>query len=262
MRFVSLSPPARHFALVCATLVIASCSSGSGSRSSQGDDRASEPFAIETVSVIEGATWQINRAIEIAFNHRVDASSVNANTIYIADVSGASAVGDYEVFGRTVRFQPACPTEDDFSDAGLLPGTDYTLHVLGSTTGGVTVRDERGEGLEVGRVVAFSTPDSSDPLALFLDTVPGPPSVVLRPQGNTDEDFPGVRLAASETTSATTGWATSFAARRWSAWTAKPAAAAVRTAPAPSPKPSVPRAARSDPIHSRILSTTTTSSVR
>ncbi|MCP3916944.1 MAG: Ig-like domain-containing protein [bacterium] len=199
MRLTPFKSSAGQAAILCAAILIAGCSSGSGSRSSQGNSSEDQPFAIEGISVIEGASWQINRAIDITFNHRVDASSVNANTINIVDDTGLGAMGDYEVFGKTVRFQPACPTEDDFSDAGLRPGTAYVLHVLGSTVGGVTVRDESGEGLELGRVVNFTTPDSADPLALFLDTVPGPPSVVLRPQGNTDTDYPGVRLEIEST---------------------------------------------------------------
>ncbi|MEE8469039.1 MAG: hypothetical protein V3T22_11310, partial [Planctomycetota bacterium] len=92
-----------------------------------------------------------------------------------------------------VRFQPACPTQEDNSDAGLAPFSDYKLTVLGSTVGGLTVRSTAGDVLGKGRAVNFHTPNSNDPLVLFLDTVPGPPAVRIRGVGG----LAGDELAAT-----------------------------------------------------------------
>lgn len=190
---LQLPPTSKACVAACiAGLVAASCS-GSGSSSSSD----SADFNVENISVTAGATWKINRPIDIRFNDDVDFSTVSLNTISIKDENGLTATGVFtqpsgptgEINPRIVRFQPACPTQDDFSDAGLLPGgIEYTLLVLGSTTGGVTVQSTDGGGLEVGKSVSFITPIGDDPTNLFIDTVPGPPRFRVRGTGGVSFD--------------------------------------------------------------------------
>jgi len=170
--------------------VAAACSSGGSSSTtpSSGSD-----LQVTNVSVLNGSVWKINRAIDITFDQAVDMSSVNLNTIQILDGTGVSATGQFlqpldlagNVRTSVVRFQPNCPTEDDFSDSGLKINTSYVLRIVGAndSPSGITVRSATGGSLQAGHVVSFSTPNSTLPETLFLDTVPGPPAVRVRGLG-------------------------------------------------------------------------------
>ncbi|MFT5050405.1 MAG: hypothetical protein ACI8QZ_001807 [Chlamydiales bacterium] len=158
------------------------CSGGSGTGG--GTD-----FQIVEISVQPNQEWQINRPIEVGFSADVDFSTVNLNTIRIGDTAGRSATGlftlalnaDGSTDTKRVRFQPACPTLSDNSDAGLLPGgVIYTLSVAGAGADGLSVRATDGTPLENGRAVTFTTPDSPISQLIFQDPVPGPPAVRLR----------------------------------------------------------------------------------
>ncbi len=167
----------------------AACSSGSGPSSS-----SDEPdLTVDDISVSPMATWKLNRPIDIHFNKPIDFDSVNFNTIHIATLAGTSATGVFALVDpQTVQFQPSCPTLPDSSDAGLQPGgIQYRLQVLGTHGGGVTVLALDGEPLEAGISVDFLTPDSSDPQALFLDVVPGPPAPRIRGRSGVPLDAEG-----------------------------------------------------------------------
>jgi hypothetical protein len=160
--------------LSCAAgVLVAACGSG-GSGSTE--------FAIIQISVPHNGTWQINRPMFFTFTDDVDFSSVNLNTINIAQTGGAPASGEFFMVDPvTVGFQPRCPTTDDFSDSGLLPGgVPYTIRIPGSTSGGLTVRSESGGRLTDSQTVNFSTPNSSEPSVIFIDTRIGPPIPVIR----------------------------------------------------------------------------------
>ncbi|NOT30205.1 MAG: hypothetical protein HOP15_07140 [Planctomycetes bacterium] len=151
-------------------------------------------FELLSISVPEGAVWQINREIVFLFSEAVDFSSVGLNTISIQSSGGMPATGSF--FLRhpfTLVFQPTCPTRDDFSDAGLQPGgVSYMIRVVGRDSGATnTVRSLDGDFLEHTHVRHFSTPASSQPAIVFFDRVPGPPRPVLRHQvirHSTDDD--------------------------------------------------------------------------
>ena len=180
-----------------AALLSSGCSSGTAKVIGPAGDK----FAVVSINVISGSQWQINRAINITFNHDVDLSTVNFNSINLVNAQGKGATGVFSqpidatgnVNRRVVRFQPKCPTKVDFSDAGLLPNNEYRLTVKGSLTGGTAVADTAGKALEVGAVVEFNTPDSDDALVLFVDTTAGPPVVVVRGL-NDDPSLPSSSL--------------------------------------------------------------------
>ena len=67
-------------ALLLAGLV-SGCSGGSGASSAQTES----DFAIESINVLSGQEWKINRPIDITFNEDVDFSTVSFNTIRIVD---------------------------------------------------------------------------------------------------------------------------------------------------------------------------------
>lgn len=160
--------------LVCALGILAAACGGGGGGSSE--------FALIEVSVPHNGTWQINRPMHFEFTDDVDFSTVNLNTINITQAGGAPAAGEFfEVDSVTVGFQPRCPTTDDYSDSGLLPGgVQYTIRIPGSTSGGLTVRSESGARLTESQTINFSTPNSTDASVIFLDTQIGPPNPVIR----------------------------------------------------------------------------------
>lgn len=104
----------------------------------------------------------LNRPIDVLFSAEVDFDSVSQNTIHIASSSGLAAMGSFSLLA-------------DGSDAGLKKGgVAYELNVLGSLSGGITVRSTEGAALHTARSVHFRTPDTEDEGALYLDMVPGP----------------------------------------------------------------------------------------
>ncbi|MFN0008559.1 MAG: hypothetical protein ACKVXR_11705 [Planctomycetota bacterium] len=169
-----LRPLAPFSVLACLTGLLAAACGGGGSGSSE--------FAIIEISVPHNGTWQVNRPMTFEFTSEVDFSTVNLNTINIAQAGGAPASGEFfEVDPFTVGFQPRCPTTDDFSDSGLIPGgVAYTIRIPGSTSGGMTVRSESGARLTESQTVDFSTPNSSEASVIFLDAQIGPPIPVIR----------------------------------------------------------------------------------
>jgi hypothetical protein len=154
------------------------------------DSGSGTTLAVTGISVSQNEVWKINRPIDITFTEAYDFSTVSLNTINLMTLAGAPALGTFiQVDSRTLRFQPACPTLSDFSDAGLTPGgVGYRLIIVGSDNNdAATVMSLSGETLAPGQSVIFSTPLGEDAVDLFLDTVAGPPVVVIRPEGSTLE---------------------------------------------------------------------------
>jgi len=160
-------------AVVCAATFSACSGGGSGGGSASG---GSSSFRFVETNLNQNQPWQINRAMVFEFSKPVDFSSVNLNTISVARVGGAPASGSFSLSDpNTVVFQPTCPTEDNFTDAGLQPGgLRYIVNLVSSTTGGATVRSVDGDSLSLGLTVEIVTPDS-DNLAVLFDDVQGTP---------------------------------------------------------------------------------------
>ena len=162
-----------------AALLFAGCSGGSASDSST--------LTVTAVNVVEGAIWRINRPIRVSFNQPIDFASVTLNSFNIRRPNGAPATGEFytEDGGRTIVFQPKCPTRDDLSDAGLQAGTDplnndaaysYELNLIGvDKDSTLPIRGRNGVALATSQTRRFTTPVSTNPLNLYLDTKVGPP---------------------------------------------------------------------------------------
>ena len=158
-------------------------------------------FDVESTNVRNGGRWQLNQRLRVRFTEDVDFSSVNTNTIAIRQFSGSPAVGEYFLENaRTVVFQPRCPLEPDLSDVGLEGGgVFYGLHIPGiDTTSGPTVRSTSGAPLCTTVKGSFRTPKSPEPGRLFLDTVAGPPSAVVRAVGSTELDATHVLIRGAK----------------------------------------------------------------
>ena len=175
---LSLSPLSVP-ALLCAALM-AGCSGSDGGSS------GSTSMDLLAINVEDGATWQINRAIEFEFSSPIDFDTVNPNTIEISQVNGQGTVGEFymdQSNPNKIYWQPVCPTEADYSDAGLLPSTQYRIFVRGANTSPLTLTATTGEQLGEGRTINFETKNAGDLAELFFDGVPGPPVPLVRPPG-------------------------------------------------------------------------------
>lgn len=186
------------FVALAAAASLTACSGGGGGSgsSSQGG------FQVVSISVPEGDTWEINRAIVFEFNQPVNFASVSLNTIRITDLSGTSVSGEFTLLdplpagdGKFVQFQPTCPIEGDYSDAGLQPGAiPYTIRVMGEDSGvSLTLLSKAGKPLVNSQTRNFKTPNSTDPAVVFFDAVVGPPSPVLHTPASAATD-PGTYL--------------------------------------------------------------------
>jgi len=156
--------------------------------SESGGQYGSNSLTLDSISVTEGQTWQINRPIQFMFSEPIDFDTVNPNTINISQTSGEGTVGEYyvdESDPRRLYWQPVCPTEADYSDAGLLPDSEYTIFVRGADTSSVTVTTEDGRQLSSARTVDFQTSIAGDLSVLFFDTQEGPPIPLVRAPGET-----------------------------------------------------------------------------
>jgi hypothetical protein len=184
MRFTDCVSPKNLVLAVALGIATVGCTGGgssSGGGGGAGGASSTDDFAVQSISVVTGAIWEVNRPIDITFTQDLDFATVSLNTITIASASGLPATGTFTQLGpRTVRFQPTCPTQADSSDAGLVPGSQpYSLVVLGSlSSAGVTVLSMAGDHIETSLAVDFTTP----PLGgdIFVDTQPGPPLAIVR----------------------------------------------------------------------------------
>lgn len=178
---MALTRLAPHLGLALLLLPLGACSGGGGSGTASSSEGQ---FSIQTISVSPGQSWQINRPIMFTFSRPVDFDTVNMNTINVARLNGAPAIGSFLLDAadpRRVSFLPACPTVADFSDAGLLPGgVSYRILIPGADSSALTVRSKDGKPLSASQTLVFQTPTTSVLTQLFLDPVSGPPSVLLR----------------------------------------------------------------------------------
>jgi hypothetical protein len=185
-----------HFIFSAAILLLASaCGTSSGSS----NPGTSNQLTVQSISVGNGNTWEVNRSIEITFDRPIDFASVNSSSIHIRDSNGLQAGGMYSqpldatasVQTHKLVFQPTCPLQVDGSDAGFTPGgTAYRLSILGTDQGGSAIRPLDGIYLAETTTVDFFTPASTAPSIMFYDSLAGPPQVKVRETGGVSSDDP------------------------------------------------------------------------
>lgn len=165
----------RYLAPAALGLLAFGCGGGGG-----GGGGSSGDFRVTNVNLGNNSVWFINRPITIEFNQPVDFNTVSLNSINIRKLTGAPAVGEFSLVSpNMISFQPLCPRLADFSDAGLAPGgVAYELRIFGHST--FSVRSTSGDILDTSEQRLFSTPNSTDPAALFFDQVNGSPLPVVR----------------------------------------------------------------------------------
>ncbi len=131
--------------------------------------------------------WELNREVEIRFNHPVDASSISFSSILLRPISrevqGRPVTGVFTFQegsdDKVVVFHPKCPTNEELDNGGFVPGGfRYQLTLPTERGFGQSVlRDKSGHRLSFGLTVDFRTPlPPIEPL--FLDPVVGPPRIL------------------------------------------------------------------------------------
>ncbi|MFN0242808.1 MAG: hypothetical protein ACKVWV_07950 [Planctomycetota bacterium] len=174
---------------LCAGLFVAACSGG-------GSDSVSSGFIMDSTSLTDGQEWEINKPIVFGFSADVDFSTVNQNTITIRREGGAPAPGTFSLTNaRTVVFQPACPTQSDFSDAGFQPGGLRYEVILRGSDSVATVQSTTGQPLGTEQTLHLVTPVSTLDTVLFIDPVAGPPRAIISPTGSYLQEGGGADVA-------------------------------------------------------------------
>ncbi len=172
--------------LAAALFLVAGLSSSCGSSGASGANKAASTgdFKVENASVSSGDVWALNRPILVSFNHPVDPTTIGFSTILIRGVSpavqGRPVTGTFSILagsdGKTILFQPACPTNEANDNGAFVPGGN-TYEIILPTIGAFgdsVLRDKSGHPLTVGLARQFFTP--TPPVEpLFIDTVQGPP---------------------------------------------------------------------------------------
>ncbi len=191
--------------LALIALVPAACGGGGSPSSASG--RTSGNFLVDSATLGDGVTWELNRIIEVTFNNPIDPDSVSFSTVQFTSPDTLQPVtGSFEIKpgsnDRTLAFRPACPTDSVNSNGAFRPGgMKYQLTIPKSSGfGSGVLRDIAGRTLSQSFSRTFYTPKGSGG-SLFVDYVIGPPSLdsvrgVRWPQGLnffTDPD-PVVRI--------------------------------------------------------------------
>ncbi|MBC8405486.1 MAG: hypothetical protein H8E15_09685 [Planctomycetes bacterium] len=170
--------------VVGALFVLPSCGGGSGTNA--GGQGSSGNFLLQSTNMGDGVTWELNKLVQLTFNNPVDMDTVHFGTILFSSKDVNQPVtGSFESDSedpRTIYFRPTCPTANDNSNGGFVPGGyTYTLSIPTSTKFGAEVlRDKDGRALKQGVTRSFTSPTGAGS-SLFLDYVDGPPTLLSSP---------------------------------------------------------------------------------
>lgn len=148
-------------------------------------------FTFLSVNILEGQIWEINRPIQLQFNHPIDFRSVSFQSVSMRAVGQSSALpvtGQFSIDENDpsiLVFNPACPTNSTQDNGAFLPGNvTYVLGVPQSDKTISVLRDTDGRPLSSGLLRTFSTPPIAQP---FMDLVPGAPKIL---DSDNDISFP------------------------------------------------------------------------
>ncbi len=190
-----IQSPHRILAALTLGLLASACGSSSGSST----PAASADLAIQSISVIDGSTWHVNRPIEIVFDRPINFGTVHGGSIQIVDSMGVPAGGVFSqpldatgsLQTNRLIFRPTCPSLPDGSDAGFTPGgTRYELTLFGTDLPGLAILPLQGNPLPITTTIGFFTPNSTAPTVLFFDPVAGPPRLKVRGTGGISNGDP------------------------------------------------------------------------
>jgi hypothetical protein len=180
-------------AALLSLILLAGCSGGGSGGGSSG------PFNVVDVNVNPFSLAALNQTIVVRFTQEIDPATILTGVlIYETSSNGAvHARGLRQAVGKEFRFFPDLPTRTDFSDAGLLPNTQYTLCV--PKEGFVCanrlpppqppIQASSGKKLARTFTVEFRTLPAG-PNPPFIDPVPGSPFVTRTTPDNGATEIP------------------------------------------------------------------------
>lgn len=157
--------------LVFASFMIAGCGGGGSSGGDAEDDLSDLALIDLNVGGTDGVA--LNKIIALEFSEEVVNSSVTPETVRIR-MSPANAwqvPGSYYVDGNIIEFFPRLPVAADLSDAGLVPGATYEVHLPGGAGQTNTLTNGDGDPLVETTRITFATAVAGSP-NLFIDYDP------------------------------------------------------------------------------------------
>jgi hypothetical protein len=122
----------------------------------------------------------LDEELVLHFSSEIERASVTSESVRIVDRQGHRARGTFRVERTSLHFEPDLPRSIDLGDAGLLPGTDYAVELLGFPRPD-GLRSATGELLEATALLPFRTTDGTGPSPLFVDLFPPAPFPLTRP---------------------------------------------------------------------------------
>ena len=158
--------------LALASFMIAGCGGGGGGG---GGDAADDLGDLALIDLNVGGTdgVALNKIITLEFSEEVVTSSVTPETVRIrmSPANAKQVAGTYYIDGNIVEFFPLLPVVADLSDAGLVPGATYEVHLPGGPGQTNTLTNGDGDPLAQTYRVNFATAVVGSP-NLFIDYDP------------------------------------------------------------------------------------------
>ncbi|MCB9883582.1 MAG: hypothetical protein H6834_17475 [Planctomycetes bacterium] len=176
-------------------LTFTGCSGGSG-----GSGGANRFELVSTNGLENNSVWQLNRAVELTFTQPVDIATANLNSVQIYTVVGTQpALGTFFLKagsdGKTLVFQPICPTNTALDNGGFHPGPTggqgirYRVSLpTAASRSNTLLQSTVGDKLTLGGTREFVTPSS--PPEYFLDPKPNSPPRLTSITLGVDQIFP------------------------------------------------------------------------
>ncbi len=111
----------RHFRTVLALLAVA-CAPA---------PRVVRPLELLQIRPANAQGVFLNEKLVLHFSTEIDPASVHEGSVNVQSEDGRKAKGSWLIQGRVLTFWPAPALRRDLSDGGYLPGSGYTLSLLG-----------------------------------------------------------------------------------------------------------------------------------
>jgi hypothetical protein len=173
-----------NFALAALAVLAGALSSCGGGGGSGGGNPATGALRLVSISVTEGATWELNRSVRLEFSRAVDPAVLGSSSVRITAADGLPAAGQYLLEEPDVLvFEPACPLDLSLDGFGFRRGVDYVLVVEDQDDAAPVLAADGAELLE-GASIAFTAADGTDAADVLWDPIVGAPSPIVRPIGS------------------------------------------------------------------------------
>jgi hypothetical protein len=158
-------------AWVAGVVAVAGCGSGT---------EVGAAFQLTAFRQADETRVSIDEELVLHFSDEIERDSVTSESVRIVDRDGRRARGTFRVERTSLHFEPDLPLRNDLVDAGLLPGTDYRVELLGFPRPD-GLRSSAGELLPATALLSFRTTDGAGGSPLFVDLFSPAPFPLTRP---------------------------------------------------------------------------------